>query len=144
VKKMSKHTTLSFSKALKSLLGVPAQIAAAVSKDINKDIQDKFDAGQDPYGKSWAPLKPATLAKGRHPPPLTDTRKGRKGVKAKPMQGAGISLTSSISYMAIHQKGNPPILARRSFFPDNTIPKQWLKFWESRLAKGIKVKLSDG
>jgi phage gpG-like protein len=141
---MAKHSTLTFSKALKSLLGVPSQIAGPVAKDINQEIQKKFDAGQDPYGKSWASLKPATLAKGRHPPPLTDTGKGRSGVKAQPMQGAGIALTSSVSYMGIHQKGNPPILARRSFFPVNTLPKQWLKLWEKRLVKGVKVRLSNG
>lgn len=141
---MSKHTALSFSKALKSLLEVPAQIAKDVAKDISKDIQANFDAGQDAYKRPWTKLAKATLAKGRHPPPLTDTRKGRRGIKVLPAQGAGISITSSVGYMGIHQHGSPPRLPRRSFLPTNTMPKAWHASYQKHLTKKVKEKLGRG
>src|SRR5690606_17437543 len=60
-------------RALRELVRVPSQIAGAVSDAINDRIQAGFDQGTDPYGSPWAELAPYTLAKGRTPPPLTES-----------------------------------------------------------------------
>lgn len=112
-----------------------------MAKRISWDIQANFDLGRDPYRKTWAPLAPSTIKRGRFPPPLTDTRKGRQGVKVKPMQSGGIKLLNSVDYMGIHQKGAPNI-PRRSFFPDNTLPKRWNEIWEEELEKALEKKLN--
>lgn len=119
------------SKALSELARVPSQISRSVSARYNQEIQKGFDQGHDPYGKKWANLRPATLAKGRRPPPLTATGRGRRGVKAKPMQGAGIALTSTVSYMKYHRTGTSK-MARRDFLPDEEkgLPKKWTDIWE--------------
>ena len=137
-------STKEFSRAMRQLTRVPAQVAREVSAEINALIQEGFDRGTDPYGRPWAPLRPATLAKGRRPPPLTDTGKGRAGVYAKPMSGAGILLVSEVPYMRKHQMGAPPRLVRRDFLPINVLPKAWnaaiKEAVEARVAKTLGVK----
>jgi hypothetical protein len=134
------YTTLEFGKALTSLAGVPSQVARTVAKRISWDIQANFDLGRDPYRKAWHPLAPSTIKRGRFPPPLTDTRAGRQGVKVKPMQSGGIKLLNSVDYMGFHQKGEGQ--KRRSFFPDNTLPKKWQSIWDEELTKAVEKKLN--
>lgn len=138
---MTTYTPKQFSKALRDLTKVPSQIAGAVAKEISRDIQKNFDAGQDPYKKGWQALAASTLAKGRHPPPLTDTRKGRRGVKVFPAQGAGVNIVSQVGYMGVHQEGWGPI-PRRSFLPIGVLPRVWKKIWETELGKGVRKRIS--
>lgn len=139
-------TTKEFSRAMRQLTRVPSRVSRDVSARINELIQEGFDRGTNPYGRPWAPLRPATLAKGRRPPPLTDTGKGRAGVYAKPMSGAGIVLVSEVPYMRKHQMGAPPRLARRDFLPINVLPKAWneaiKESLEEQIAKTLGVKQS--
>ena len=78
---------------LSDLAEVPSRAAKRVSRDIAELIQEEFDDGEDPYGDPWAPLAPATIAKGRHAPPLTDTGKMRGSLRVAPMRGSGVAIT---------------------------------------------------
>lgn len=118
----------SFSQIARDLKALPSRISAAVARDISREIQRNFDLGVDPYGKAWRPLKRSTLDRGRHPPPLTDTRAGRESVKLAAMAGAGIRITVGKIYMVYHQM--PKISAlrkfpRRSFLPFDKMPESW-------------------
>lgn len=120
------------------LARVPARAAADASRGIAREIDREFTAGRDPYGRAWAPLRPSTLAKGRRPPPLTDTREMRDGVSVKPMPAAGISITFKREVPAIfHQKGTR-FMARREILPTNRLPAAWSRVLEdaSRRAFG--------
>ncbi len=138
------RTAKQFSAALAKLVTVPSQIAPAVAKKINRELQRGFDAGQDPYGKAWAPLRPRTLAKGRHPPPLTDTHAGRNSVKAAASQDAGVVITVGVPYMGIHQAGDPPRMVARRFLPVARLPQAWKDIWELELIRATKKRLSRG
>lgn len=141
---MAKHTAKSFSRALADLAKVPAKIAPKVARRIAKDIQQNFALGEDPYRRPWAPLRPATLAKGRQPPPLTDTEAGRRGVNVTPNASGGIRLVNYVDYMGIHQAGDLPRMVARKFFPEGVLPKQWRVIWDEELTKAQKARLSRG
>jgi hypothetical protein len=75
------------------LAHVPSRAAKPVSRAIALLIEEEFADGTDPYGTAWKPLAPATLAMGRHAPPLTDTAAMRKSVRVAPLPSAGIGIT---------------------------------------------------
>lgn len=87
------------------LAEVPSRAAKKVSAKLAEFIDLEFTDGRDPYGDPWAPLSPVTIAMGRTPPPLTDTKAMRKGVRVRPMQGAGVAITVDASYAPPHQTG---------------------------------------
>jgi len=55
-----------------TLRGVPRLAAIKAQTPILRAVQEEFVKGQDPYGRPWAPLRPATLAI-HGPPPLSRT-----------------------------------------------------------------------
>ena len=87
------------------LASVPFRAAKRVAFDLEGFLQAEFDAGKDPYGRSWAPLAEATLDTGRTPPPLTDTEDLRGSVQVRPMQRAGVAITVGAPYAPPHQTG---------------------------------------
>jgi hypothetical protein len=112
---------------LGDLATVPSRAAAAVSVKLGLLIAEEFDAGTDPYGTAWKPLAPATIAKGRTAPPLTDTRSMRDSVRVFPLSSAGVGITIQNPPAAPHQTGwsgkrgsGParPILPSRSILPE--------------------------
>jgi phage gpG-like protein len=140
---LAKFTARGYARALADLASVPAQIAPRVALRIAADIQQNFSAGVDPYGRAWAPLRPRTLAKGRHPPPLTDTGRGRSGIRVFAMSGAGVAMTSDVSYMGIHQDGSPRMAARK-FFPEGVLPAKWRAIWQEELTLSTRARLARG
>lgn len=126
---------------LGELASVPSRTARAVSERIEDLIQEEFDAGEDPYEKSWAPLSEATLAKPRHPPPLTDTSDMRGSVVVRPLAGAGVGIT--VDHPAgIHQTGwegksgtGParPVLPARG-----ELPERWIEVIEAEADKAFR------
>ena len=120
--------------ALADLLGelstVPSRAAAEASAEINDLLHEQFETGTDPYGKPWRELAPATIAKGRQPPPLFDTGEMASGTGARPAQGAGIELNVPFPGGA-HQFGsrNVPWRTRnpaRPILPDgDELPPAW-------------------
>jgi phage gpG-like protein len=134
-------TSLEFSQALRKLATVPSRISADVAKNIRKDIMQRFAKGEDPYRKKWRPLAPATLAKGRRPPPLTASGKGKRGIKVRPSAGAGVALESNVAYMGVHQNGRGNHPPRRSFFPVNVLPKSWAEIVRKAYVKQVRKTL---
>lgn len=122
----------------KELKRVPSQVARQVAHEISRSIQVQFDTGRDPYGMPWKPLSASTLAKGRRPPPLTDTGAGRRSVKVRPASGAGVRIDIGRGYMIVHQKGarngRPP---QRMIVPVTTMPQAWVDIYESALVDQI-------
>jgi len=139
-----KYTTKQFSAALSRLASVSSQIAAPVAAGIAAEIDRNFSAGVDPYGRAWAPLRPRTLAKGRHPPPLTHSHDGRDGVHVKPTAGAGIGITSDVPYMGVHQNGDPPRMVARKFIPSGVLPAVWRAIWQAELSNRVRARLASG
>lgn len=129
------------SRVFRTLASVPSQAARPIASRIHKAIQKQFDEGRDPFGRDWAPLAPATLAKGRRPPPLTDTRRGRNSISVRPTRGAGIAILVGVFYMAIHNKGNLPRLPRRLILPTNVLPKEWNKIYKEELEAALARRL---
>jgi hypothetical protein len=131
-------SAIAASRAFAELARVPSKVARKVAHEIDLEIQRCFDRGVDPYGRPWAPLAPATLRKGRTPPPLTDTWKGRASVEVKPMRGAGVAITVGTPYMKYHQSGASKgnwRLPIRMFLPTNVLPKAWRKIYVEALAE---------
>jgi phage gpG-like protein len=130
---------------LAELAEVPSRTARAASEAIEAEIQDEFDQGHDPYEEPWKPLAPATVARGRSAPPLTDTGAMRDSLRVKPLAGAGIGVT--IDHPAgPHQTGwegrqgsGParPILPARGELPD-----AWIEILErtaeAEFRKGVE------
>ncbi len=108
---------------LGKLAAVPSQVASDASAKIATLIEHEFVAGQDPYGNGWAALKPATLRKGRRPPPLTDAGTMRDSVKVSPMPGSGIAITID-EPANIHQTGSKFMVAR-PILPSAGFPATW-------------------
>jgi hypothetical protein len=108
---------------LSRLAKVPSQVATDASKRIAALIEEEFEQGKDPYGRNWAPLKPATLRKGRRPPPLTDTHTMRDSVRVAPLPGSGIAITID-DPANIHQTGSRDMVAR-PILPRAGFPASW-------------------
>ena len=109
---------------LRRLAEVPAQASKQAAEEIQKLIEEEYDAGKDPNARAWAPLRPSTVAKGRFPPPLTDSRAMRDGTEVKPMAGAGISITFDVDYAVFHHTGTKNMRAR-PVIPTGPFPASW-------------------
>lgn len=133
---MAKYSAREYSQALRSLVKVPAQVARAVAAEINFEIRAGFDAGRDPYRRPWRPLAASTIKRRpwRGFPPLTDTREGRRGVKAFPTSGAGVQITSSVAHLNVHQFGGGRLPAR-PFLPSGVLPAQWAARYQAEYDK---------
>ncbi len=126
---------------LAELATVPSRTAVAVSSRLDELVQEEFDRGTDPYEEAWAPLSPVTLAKGRTPPPLTDSSAMRDSLRVFPLAGAGVGVT--IDHPAgPHQTGwtgpqgsGParPILPARGELPDG-----WIEAMEAEAVRAFK------
>ena len=123
-------------KALGQLARVPAQASKEAADGINKLIQQEFDAGTDPYGRAWAPLKASTLARGRKPPPLTASGQMRAKTKASPLSGGGLSLEAP-SPANFHQSGTSR-MAKRAILPDKGLPRAWKAEIDKAVTNAIK------
>lgn len=128
-----------FSSVMKQLAAVPSRASRAIAADISKEIQANFDRGCDPYRKPWKKLAKSTILRGRHPPPLTDTRKGRTSIRVTPTAGAGLRLTVGVRYMIYHQFGSPATkLPRRMFVPTERMPAAWAEIIMYRLEQSAR------
>ena len=117
--------------SLEKLARVPRRTAVIAAPLIDKEIKAEFDAGRDPYGKPWADLRPATLARGRRPPPLTDSRDLRDNTKAIVLSGgrAGIHVVIGAAYGYFAQVGfrvGKTRVPPRRILPAFGLPKAWL------------------
>jgi len=126
-------------RVLDEIVGVPRKVAVAVAPELTGLLQQQFASGVDPYGRAWASLKPATLARGRRAPPLTDKRALRDGTRARVLDGnrAGLHIVVGARYGAFHQTGTKYMVARR-ILPSQGMPMAWRRLLVAatrRLAK---------
>lgn len=132
---------LNLSARLRDLAGIPAQAAKQASEEIDDLIQTEFDQGTSPYGTKWAPLRPATLKKGRHPPPLTDTSTMRDSVEVKPMKGAGVSITINEEPSIYHQWGTEKMAARPILPSGTRMPATWTQAVAEAVDDAVKRRM---
>jgi phage gpG-like protein len=132
-----------FSAVMRKMAKIPSQQAAAISRDLKKEIERSMDASQDPYGKPWQ----ATSNGGRTQ--LKKSGRGRASIVVAPTAGAGIRITVGKLYMVFHQFGGKSHLRghkkhpdfgrdrdqggkrnrppKRSFLPFDVMPSRWSK-----------------
>jgi hypothetical protein len=121
-----------------ALAGVPSRAAPQAARAIRVLIGKQFTAGRDPFGRPWRALRPATLAKGRHPPPLTDTAKMRRGIRVFAKAKVGIAITVPAPPGQFHQFGTRK-MARRQILPLSPprLPPTWRKAIERATRKAF-------
>jgi hypothetical protein len=110
---------------LAKLARVPSQVAGDASEGIRSEIEAEFEGGHDPYGKSWEALAESTIARGRRPPPLTDSG-DMAAVDVHPTSGAGIAIEFGPEYSGFHQTGTKNMPARKPL-PEAGFPTSWSK-----------------
>lgn len=129
-------------RTIERLAFVPRRAAQIAAPEITKLLASYFADGRDPYGRSWKPLSPATLAK-HGPPPLTHTRTLSSGTKAVAMRAhyAGIALKVGAKYGYFHivgfRNGKRKVPAR-PFFPTRGMPRQWSVILKSSCLAAVK------
>jgi hypothetical protein len=109
------------------LARVPSRIASTAAPAIAALIDQGFAAGRDPYGQAWAKLRPSTVARGRRPPPLTDTGTMRRGVSVRPMAGAGIAVSFASDIPSIFHQYGTRKMAARPMLPRGAFPATWAR-----------------
>ncbi len=103
---------------------MPSQISKDFAKWSTQRLREGYAEGKDPNGNAWAPLRPATLARGRFPPPLTDTGKMRDSTKAVALPGSGVGFEIGPAYAVHHYQGTT-IMAAREQLPHGGLPSKW-------------------
>ena len=114
-------------KGIENLAGVPSRAAPGVAKSIRRLIGKQFTRGRDPFGRPWAALAASTLARGRRPPPLTDTGKMRRGIRVLPRRPSGIAIEVP-GPGGFHQFGTSR-MPQRQILPlqPPVLPKAWTR-----------------
>lgn len=128
-----------YARALAALAKVPATTAREAAGDIDKLLDKQFATGTDPYSKRWAPLRPASLLRGRKPPPLSRGRV-RASARAYPLSGAGIGLEVSDGTAGFHNTGTSR-MAKRRLLPDRALPVKWKDAIEKRYKAALRRQL---
>jgi hypothetical protein len=127
--------------AMRDLSKVPSQAARAAAADIAGLIEQQYADGTDPYGDAWADLAESTIAKGRTPPPLTDSGVMRAGTDVAPSAGAGITITLGADYAIYHQGGTGSMPAR-PILPDHDLPEAWRDMIANAVAEAVARRLA--
>jgi len=111
---------------LNKLARVPARASSFAARGIKNQIDLDTSSGLDCYGKPFAPLAPATVAKGRNPPPMVDTGRSLDETTVKPLPGAGVAVHVGGHYPRHLQKtANRP--ARQVVPVRAGLPASWNK-----------------
>jgi hypothetical protein len=130
-----------------SLRDVPAVAAPLVSERLEQLVQLEFDAGIDPYGEAWTELAPATIAKGRHAPPLTDTRELRDSLLVYPSKfGVRMTIGTQAHPAGPHQtgwEGKQGSGPARPIFPTGEMPDSWANAIQDAIVDSVIAKLGE-
>lgn len=120
-------------KALQGAPEIVNDVAAESVAELRHAVDSQFTLGTDPYGNAWAELAPRTLAKGRKPPPLTDTGKMRESLQVSVTESAiRFSIDDPATY---HQKGGVH-LPQRKIFPGESDPMP--PAWEAAISDALQ------
>lgn len=128
----------------RGLENVGPRVVAAVAREMQGELRnilaDEFNAGVDPEGASWAPLKKATLARGRTPPPLTATGKMRRSIKAVRRPTSVAIDATALEPAVFHQHGTKHMAARPIWPAEGSVPDRYAKrLEEAALRAGAQV-----
>lgn len=130
---------------LQGMSSLSHRVAIDAAPKISALLFEQFKTGRNPYGQPWAPLAASTLARGRRPPPLTDTRKLRDGCIATARPG-GISIRMGRPEWYFHQVGfrvwsgrgkarHAVKVPAREILPSKGWPRRWLAAINESAAK---------
>lgn len=125
-----------FAQSLRTLTKVASEIATHVAVQIERRMKRGFRQGTDPYGRAYAGLMPASLKRGRKPPPL---RKFAKVAHARPLPGAGVALTIEHPQAGFHQTGTSR-MAKRIVVPDRATPPEWRTMIDRELKRALRAR----
>lgn len=118
----------------RTLSEVPSQVSREAAEDIQASIEMQFDQGCDPYGNPWKELAPSTIARGRFPPPGTDTHALRESIIVKPMSGSGIQVDVGEDYGIYYHRVRP-------ILPEGEMPLMWEEAIRKSTEAAIKRRL---
>lgn len=127
---------------LRALAEVPSRAAADAAVRIGELVQESFGSGTDPYGRAWASLAASTQARGRTPPPLTDTGAMRGSVVVSPLPGAGIAVTLGAAYATFHQTGTRYMPQRQILPQSGGLAPSWRQAISDAVAANIRKALA--
>lgn len=102
-------------EALRELPETVPRAEQTIAAGMEADLAQEFAAGTDPYGSPWAPLRPATVAKGRGAPPLTATGRMAASAQAR-AERTGVAVT--IDPPAQFLEGKRPMLPEHGAPPE--------------------------
>lgn len=109
---------------LNALARVPSRVAADGARGIKNQIDLDTSSGLDCYGRPFAPLRPATVAKGRRPPPMVDTGESLDKTTVRPLRGAGIAVILGGWYQ-YHLRATANRAARQVVPVRSGLPATW-------------------
>lgn len=116
-----------------------ADTSIKAAANINDLVEHQFDLGVDPWGRSWAALKPSTTSTGRTPPPLTASGKMRGKAKAIPgVKGITERIPSPAGF---HQSGTKKMEARPMVPHGAVLPPSWEEAVSKAGAEVISARL---
>jgi phage gpG-like protein len=96
----------------------------------------EFEAGTDPYGTPWAPLK------AREGQPLLDTGRLRNSFAPRgaarrvSATESGFFITSNVAYAVFHQDGTAK-MPKRQIVPEGDLPANWEREFAAELEASI-------
>lgn len=125
-----------FAQSLRTLTQVASEISTHVAVQIEKRMRRGFRQGTDAYGRPYAGLKPASIRRGRRPPPL---RKFAKFAHARPLPGAGVALIVDHPQAGFHQTGTQH-MAKRIVVPDRATPPEWRTMIDRELKRALRMR----
>lgn len=122
--------------ALGQLLGATPELkrlaSSKVAEAFEEQLEYQYATGTDPNNEGWAELAESTLARGRKPPPLSDSKEMRRNSKAVAgLSGiAGIRVTvdkpSKPDVPLFHQEGTENMPDRQILpEPGKPLPVAW-------------------
>lgn len=112
-------------RTIRDLAGVPSRAARYVANRLSGRIQDGFDQGVSPAGTPWAALKASTLARGRTPPPLTESGLLRGATYFAPSGGAGVELHTTDEHGGAEHMSGRADMAARPYYPVGRLPESY-------------------
>jgi hypothetical protein len=127
-----------FARALRELAKVPSAIAAPVAHALTARMRRDFRSGQDAYGRAYAPLAPASLARGRTPPPL---RKYARFANVTPLPSVGVAMLVTHPQAGFHQTGTTH-MPKRIVVPDGVVPAEWRRIIDREFKRAVKAKVA--
>jgi Phage virion morphogenesis family len=102
-------------EALRELSEVLPRAEETIASGMQEELAHEFATGTDPYGTLWAPLRPATVAKGRSAPPLTASGRMAASAQARAERdGVAVTIDPPAQYLE----------AKRPMLPDHGPPAQ--------------------